>query len=641
MQKIYKQFYIRLNKTLLLGVILQCFVTIPSNAWGLDTNRYSIESLNKEDQDRTIKGTVTFSEDGTPMPGVNVLVKGTLVGTTSDTDGKYSLTVPDENSILTFSFIGYVTQEILVGAQSVIEVAMVPDTKQLGEVVVVGYGMQEKVSLTGSVSNIKGDEMLRTKNENPQNMLTGRVAGVRVWQKSAEPGTFNASLDIRGLGSPLIVIDGIQRTMADFQRLNPSDIEELSVLKDASAAIYGARAANGVVLITTKKGSKDGKATVTYNGSYTLQSPAGFPELSDPYQTMTLYNEMAMNNINGGNLIYQQDDFEAFQTGRRRTTDWNSLLINEYAPQNQHDISITGGTEKTQYYIAGGYMYQEGFFKSGDMNYSKVNLRSNITTEIAKGLKLNLNLNGVADQRNSPYSSAVDIIRNYWRQGVLFPAYADPENTMLNYEGLDLEQNTVAMMSADVSGYRKYKQKYFQSSASLEYDFGTLTHVLEGFTTKGLISYDYRGDDNDIYRREYYQYMYDQVTDSYQSKLYNNSSPNQIRRELFSKQQILAQFLLNYKRTFATKHDVSGLLGFETQNRKGDNFYAQRDLAFAMEYLAGGMNENQQGGMQGGSGDLYEIANSAMFGRLNYGYNDRQNKPMGLVSLSICRLAFV
>ncbi|WP_339750667.1 TonB-dependent receptor [Algoriphagus aquimarinus] len=623
MQKIYKQFYIRLNKTLLLGVILQCFVTIPSNAWGLDTNRYSIESLNKEDQDRTIKGTVTFSEDGTPMPGVNVLVKGTLVGTTSDTDGKYSLTVPDENSILTFSFIGYVTQEILVGAQSVIEVAMVPDTKQLGEVVVVGYGMQEKVSLTGSVSNIKGDEMLRTKNENPQNMLTGRVAGVRVWQKSAEPGTFNASLDIRGLGSPLIVIDGIQRTMADFQRLNPSDIEELSVLKDASAAIYGARAANGVVLITTKKGSKDGKATVTYNGSYTLQSPAGFPELSDPYQTMTLYNEMAMNNINGGNLIYQQDDFEAFQTGRRRTTDWNSLLINEYAPQNQHDISITGGTEKTQYYIAGGYMYQEGFFKSGDMNYSKVNLRSNITTEIAKGLKLNLNLNGVADQRNSPYSSAVDIIRNYWRQGVLFPAYADPENTMLNYEGLDLEQNTVAMMSADVSGYRKYKQKYFQSSASLEYDFGTLTHVLEGFTTKGLISYDYRGDDNDIYRREYYQYMYDQVTDSYQSKLYNNSSPNQIRRELFSKQQILAQFLLNYKRTFATKHDVSGLLGFETQNRKGDNFYAQRDLAFAMEYLAGGMNENQQGGMQGGSGDLYEIANSAMFGRLNYGYNDR------------------
>src|SRR5690606_10369781 len=127
------------------------------------------------------------------------------------------------------------------------------------------------------------------------------------------------------------------------------------------------------------------------------------------------------------------------------------------------------------------------------------------------------------------------------------------------------------------------------------------------------ISYDYRGDDNDIYRREYYQYMYDPVTDSYLSKLYNNSSPNQIRRELFSKQQFLAQFLLNYKRTFGTNHDVSGLLGFETQNRKGDNFYPQRDLAFAMEYLAGGMNENQQGGMQGGSGDLYEIANSAMF----------------------------
>ena len=583
MQKIYKRFCRVLLNTTLMGVGLQCFVFTPVLASDLNENKYSMENLGEQDKDRTVTGTVTFSEDGTPMPGVNVLVKGTLVGTTTDIDGKFTLTVPDENAILTFSFIGYMTQEIEVGAQSVIELSMVPDTQQLGEVVVVGYGMQEKVTLTGSVANIKGDEMLRTKNENPQNMLTGRVAGVRVWQKSAEPGTFNASLDIRGLGSPLVVIDGIQRTMADFQRLNPSDIDELSVLKDASAAIYGARAANGVVLITTKKGSQNGKATVTYNGSYTLQSPSGFPELSDPYQTMTLYNEMAMNNINGGNLIYQADDFEAFQTGRRRTTDWNSLLINEYAPQSQHDISITGGTEKTQYYIAGGYMYQEGFFKSGDMNYSKVNLRSNITTEIAKGLKFNLNLSGVADQRNSPYSSAVEIIRNYWRQGVLFPAYADPENTMLNYEGLDLEQNTVAMMSSDVSGYRKYKQKYFQSSASLDYDLGTLTPVLEGLSAKGLVSYDYRGDDNDIYRREYYQYMYDPVTDTYLSKLYNNSSPNQIRRELYSKQQFLAQFLLNYKRAFGTNHDVSGLLGFETQNRKGDNFYAQRDLAFAME----------------------------------------------------------
>ena len=439
MQKIYKQFFNGLIKYSLLGIVIQCFVFAPALASGFVANIHPIEKPDLEDKDRIVTGTVTFSEDGTPMPGVNVLIKGTVVGTTTDIDGKFQLTVPDENAVLTFSFIGYVTQEIEVGAQSVMVVAMVPDTQQLGEVVVVGYGMQEKVTVTGSVANIKGDEMLRTKNENPQNMLTGRVAGVRVWQKSAEPGTFNASLDIRGLGSPLIVIDGIQRTMADFQRLNPTDIEDLSVLKDASAAIYGARAANGVVLVTTKKGSTTGRAQVTYNGSYTLQSPSGFPELSDPYQTMTLYNEMAMNNINGGNLIYGENDFEAFRTGRRRTTDWNSLLINEYSPQTQHDISITGGTEKTQYYIAGGYLYQEGFFKSGDMNYNKVNLRSNITTEIAKGLDFNLNLGGVADQRNSPYSSAVDIIRNYWRQGVLFPAYADPENTMLNYEGLDLE----------------------------------------------------------------------------------------------------------------------------------------------------------------------------------------------------------
>src|SRR5690606_25370230 len=157
-------------------------------------------------------------------------------------------------------------------------------------------------------------------------------------------------------------------------------------------------------------------------------------------------------NINGGTIIYGEDRFEEYRSGERRAADWNSLLIADVSPQTRHDISISGGSEKTQYFISGGFLFQEGFFKSGDLNYEKFNLRSNITTELTRGLKCDLNLAGMADQRNNPYSSAVDIIRNYWRQGSLFPAYADPENTMLSYEGLDLQQNTVAMMTADVSG---------------------------------------------------------------------------------------------------------------------------------------------------------------------------------------------
>lgn len=610
MENNYRQLLAKRAVFSALAMLFQCVVFVSAFA-----------SPPVQDQEVTVTGIVMTAGEELGLPGVNVVVKGTTSGTTSDAEGRYSIKVP-ANATLVFSFIGYITQEIPVSSQSVIDVALASDVQQLGEVVIVGYGTQQKVTLTGAVSNIKGEEFRQTKNENPQNMLTGRIAGVRVWQRSAEPGTFNNNFDIRGLGSPLIVIDGIPRSTSDFQRLNPNDIDDISVLKDASAAIYGVRAANGVVLVTTKKGVK-GKTTVSYNGSYTLQRPSGLPVLADPYETMTLYNEKSMNNINGGTIIYGEDDFEAFRTGSRRTTDWTSLLFSDFSPQTQHDLSINGGGDNTQYYIGMGYLFQEGFFKSRDLNYNKINLRTNVTTEVARGLAFNINLSGIADQRNSPYSSAVDIIRNYWRQGVLFPAYADAENTMLNYEGLDLEENTVAKMTSDISGYRKYNQKYFQSSASLNFDFGTLSPALEGLFGKALVSYDYRNDDNTIFRREYYQYAYNPLNETYESKLYNSSSPNQMRRELFGKQQVLGQFILNYDRTLGTDHDLTSLLGVETQKRKGDNFFAQRDLAFGMEYLFAGVNDNQLGGMQSNLNDVYEFANSAVFGRLNYTYSDR------------------
>ncbi|TDS09783.1 SusC/RagA family TonB-linked outer membrane protein [Sphingobacterium paludis] len=575
-------------------------------------------------QNRYVSGIVT-SADGQALAGVSISVKGASpeVATSTDVEGRYSIQAP-AGAVLHFSFVGFVHVEETVGSRSQINVVLQTDESALDEVVVVGYGTQRKVSLTGAVSNIKGDEMRRTKNENPQNMLTGRIPGVRVWQRSAEPGNFNNSFDIRGLGSPLVVIDGIPRTTADFQRLNPNDIEDISVLKDASAAIYGVRAANGVVLVTTKKGTKTGKASIALSSAYTFQKPSGLPVLADPYETMTIYNEMARNNIGSPyDIIYTPERFEAFRSGESRTTDWTSLLFSDYAPQSQSDLSITGGGEKTQYFIGMGYLYQEGFFKSGDLNYNKINLRSTINTEIANGLTFDINLSGVLDKRNSPYSSSVDIIRNYWRQGVLIPAYADPGNTMLNYEGLDLEENSIAKMTSDISGYRNRAQRYFQSSASLNYDFGTATEVLKGLSAKALFSYDFRMDDNNINRREYYQYAYNPLTEVYDPKLYNISSPNQIRREMFNRQQMLGQFILNYNRTFNSDHHVSGLLGMEVQKQTGDNFYAQRNLAFAMDYLFGGVAQDQQGGMNSSLNDIYELSNAALFGRANYTFRDR------------------
>lgn len=567
----------------------------------------------------TVQGRVTDAENQ-PLIGVSVLVKGTTTGVSTGIDGDYTITAPADG-ILEFAFLGLKTQDIEIGSRSIINVVMEEDKTSIDEVVVVGYGVQKRGSVTGAVAGVKGSEMIQTKNENPQNMLAGRVAGLRVWQKSSEPGTFSNSFDIRGMGSPLVIIDGIPRTTEEFQRLNPNDIEDVSVLKDASAAIYGVRAANGVVLVTTKQG-REGQAKVSYNGSFTFQVPSKMPKLANAYEAMTLYNEQSMNKVDGGSIIYTEDDFEAFRNGTRRTTDWNSLLFSDFSPQTQHDISISGGTEKTKYYVSMGYFYQEGFFRSGDLNYDKINLRSNLSTKIAKGLTFDLNISGIADQRNTPYTSSVDIIRNYWKQGVLYPAYADPENTMLNYEGLDLQQNTIAMMDSDISGYRKYDQKFFESSAALNLDFGAFAPALQGLTAKGLFSFDYRLNNNEIYRKEYYLYAYDEDTDSYNHIVYNGSSPSQLRREQYSKQQVLGQFVINYDRTFG-RHHVSGLVGWEVQKRIGDNFYAQRDLAYSSPYLMAGVDAGQLGGMSSSYNDIYELANEALIGRVNYDFDNR------------------
>jgi TonB-linked SusC/RagA family outer membrane protein len=206
---------------------------------------------------------------------------------------------------------------------------------------------------------------------------------------------------------------------------------------------------------------------------------------------------------------------------------------------------------------------------------------------------------------------------------VLFPAYADAENTMLNYQGLDLEENTVAKMTSAISGYRKYHSKFLQSSASLNYDLGTLVPALEGLSAKALISFDYRQDNNTAYRREYYQYFYDNISDTYISHLYAPSQNNNLRREMYSKQQILGQFLLNYNRTFSNIHKVTALLGVESQKRKGDNYFAQSNLAFDKPYLSSGVAGSQSVGNSSDDGDLYTIGYNAYIGRLNYSFDDR------------------
>ena len=564
-----------------------------------------------------VKGKVV-DQHNEPIIGATVGVDKGKAKTVTDIDGNYTLQVP-ANAQIVVNYIGMKPATQSVGGRRELNFILQDDVNQLADVVVVGYGTQKRGSITGSVAAVKGDEMVRTKNENPQNMLTGRVAGVRVWQKSSEPGSYNNNFDVRGMGTPLVIIDGVPREMSDFQRMNADDIQDISVLKDASASIYGLRSANGVVLVTTKKGQA-GHTKFSYNGSYTIQSPKSMPKLLDAYKTMTLYNERNLNNVNGGSKIYTDEMFDEFRNGTRRETDWNNLIFAKTSPQSNHNITVSGGNDKTQFFVSFGAFYQEGFFKSGDLNYQKYNLTSNLTTEVYRGLKLSLNINAMSDKQNNPYCTSTDIIRNYWRQGVLFPAYADEAGTMLNYDGLDLEENTVAKMTADISGYRRYKQSQVLTSGIVEYDFGTLTDVLKGLKAKAMFSYDYHLNNNTIYREQYYQYAYDPATQTYKQKLYASSAPSNLRREHYDTQQFLSQYTLSYNRDFGP-HSIAAVVGMETQRRTGDNFYAMRNLAFSSPYLFNGVEEGQIA--NSATGGIYSANYNAFIGRLNYSFAQR------------------
>lgn len=577
------------------------------------TNKAEKSGLFNSQQVKTISGKVT-DVGKTSLPGVSVLVKGTTNGTITDANGNYSLSKVPENATIQFSFVGMRLQEIVVGNKTTINVTLEEETIGIEEVVAVGYGTQRKATLTGAVSAIKGEDVVSTKNENAQNMVAGKISGVRVTQKTAEPGSFNNNFDIRAMGSPLIIIDGIPRTNDDFQRLDPNDIDNLSVLKDASAAIYGVRAANGVVLVNTKRGAKN-KLELNYSGSYTWQIPSGLPSTVDAIEYMTLRNERSMHNLNGGSPIFNDQQMEDYRTGVKQSTDWYPLVFSKSAPQTMHNLNATGGNDKTTYYVGLGFQYQDGFFKSSDLSYNKYNVRSNITTKITDRLTFDLNLNSVMDEQDRPYQDSWWIIRSFWRQGPQIPAYANNDPTK-PYHGLIEGDNPISFMDKDIVGYRNYNKKWIQSSASLKYDIPGI----KGLYVKGLFSYDYFVSDAKIFQREYNQYRYDEASQTFST--FTRQSPNRITREAYFKTQMLTQTSINYDATF-NKHKIGALLLWESQKRTSDNFSAQRDLGLQLPYLFAGKADGQLATMNSGADGLYENSNLALAGRVNYAFSNK------------------
>ena len=451
--------------------------TIVSERSIVITDKKAVEGSNP----KRVTGTVMMA-NGEPIIGATVAVSGTTIGAITDINGNFSLEVPGD-ARLTISYIGFLSQEVSVAGKSSLEIVLQEDAEMLDEVVVVGYGTQKKVTLTGAVSSVRSGDLVTTKNENTQNMLTGKIAGVRVMQKSAEPGSFNNNFDIRGLGNALVIIDGVPRD--NMTRLSPNDIESISVLKDASAAVYGVRAANGVVLITTKKGT-EGHVELEYSGNVGWQNPSGSVKSVSAADWMTLKNEKSMHNVNGGSLVYPLEEIEAYRRGEKTGTDWYDAVMRPLAPQTQHTLSARGGNEKMKYYLSAGYLYQESFLRSESLDYDRFNLRSNVTANLTDRLTVDFNMSGIMDQKDQPYTNADWIIRAMQRAPATQPIYANNNPEYLMYGWIEGD-NPVAMMDADQVGHKTYNNKWFQSSVQATYDLPWI----EGLQLKGMFSYDY------------------------------------------------------------------------------------------------------------------------------------------------------
>lgn len=568
-------------------------------------------------QVRSVTGTVVDAQ-GEPVMGATVRVDGTKTATVTDMDGVFKISA-DPKQKIRISFIG--CKDAVVSASNTsLKVTMEEDRNVMDEVVVVGYGTQKKATLTGAVSAITNKEMTVTKNESVVNMLSGKIPGVRITQSSSQPGAYDNKIDIRGMGDPLIVVDGIPRDKNYFSRMDANEIESVSVLKDGSAAIYGVRAANGVILVTSKHGekAKDGKFDITLSANYGWQNFLYVPQTADAMTHMLLYTEKEWNVFNDNymqrkpNTRYTYDDMFAYSTGKRKSTNWTKEMFKDNVPQQQYNISMNGGSDKVTYFFNIGYLKQEGSYRSGSLNYDRWNFRSNVDAQITKRLKANVQLSGYMDEKNEPFTDIWMVYKKAWTNRPSCEAWLNGDHSMpaFDKEMMDSE-NPVAVIDSDLTGYRRNKNNSFNGALTLTYDIPGV----KGLNAKAFYSYDYSQTNNQHYKRAYS--LYSQNADGSLNTFARNTDSYLLRRTDPSWGTVM-QLSLNYANTFLEKHNVTAMVLFEEQYNNWDNFYAQRNMLLDGEYLIYGENEGQVGTAdKGGIGDK---TRQAVVGRLTYDY---------------------
>lgn len=597
----------------------------------------NLSIVNQQQSQKTVKGTVVDAAN-IPVIGANVFVKGTTHGTITDMDGNFTLTNVAENSTLVISYIGFLEKNVEVGNKTSFDIVLLEDSKKLEEVVIVGYGTQKKVNLTGSITAVNASELSGISTSNLSNTLAGRAPGVNITGNSGLMGS-SSNIRIRGgFGEPLFVIDGIVRDKEAFDALEVNEIDQLSFLKDAAtASIYGSQAGNGVVLVTTKGGTQQ-KPMFNYQGSYTFMTPTQelFSDMFTATDELIYQNRVAQ--YQGLATPNGEKEFEYFKD--------KNYNVNDYiwqTPWNQkHSVSVSGGNDKVTYYALGSYIGEEGSYKN--LENDKFNLRSNVTAKITDQIKMNFNL--AANQQNQqrfywPFSdddeqTIGDLYRCTFNWPKTYPFYLNadgsPANNVTNYPVQTPMGSWQAWNVVDqVVGDRYIKTRKREVNAILSFDID-LGKFIPGLTTK-LVG-NYIG--NDYMRKKYLTYQHNYVwaaANSDQNRFIPAApDPNKMNTFTFSQNQEFLSYnvhslwseqlnwFLNYNHSFG-KHDVSGTLVWEQQANGGEKVYAKGESPltnYDQMFVYSTDAERRWG-------DAWEVTNGRLswIGRFNYTYDQK------------------
>jgi TonB-linked SusC/RagA family outer membrane protein len=569
-----------------------------------------------------VTGTVT-NETGATFPGVAVKIKGTEKVVQTDAKGKFSISVAATTDVLVFSYVGYTIQEQTVGDRTTINVQLGADTKTLNELVVVGYGTQKKATLTGSISQVKGADLVKSPQPNLSNSLAGRFSGVVINNRSGEPGFDGSNITIRGLAttgsnSVLIVVDGIPGQIGGLERLDPNDIESVSVLKDASAAIYGNRAANGVILVTTKKG-KTGKPTINYSFNQGFSSPTRLPKMADAATYAQIMNEISFdsNPAGGLNQSYSADQIEKFRNGSDPllypNTDWIDQTLEKTALQSQHSLSINGGGQDVKYYMSLGTVSQDGLYKNGVTKYNQYNFRTNIDANVSKYLKVGLSVSGRQENRLFPQVGAGDVFRSIYRAKPIVSAYY---SNGLPTTGI--ENANPAVQVTDIGGTNKSPTQVLNGILRATF----IIPGVEGLSVDGFFSADKSNVFTKSFSKPYLLYQYDPTSKNYNSVIVGGNNQKATLTESHKNESLLTSNIkLNYARRF-NLHDINAFVGYEQSENHLEYFDAQR-----FNFLSTSLPELSQGGTAAtdflNSGYSTNYNRRSIISRLAYSYDDK------------------